>query len=123
VFIPGLKDTSRAKLPDHHDQEVLPGRIQLVSAMRDSGLRLVTRLDSMSRYGSAAIMSTRQGDSAGASPITATSGRSTRGANRASMVRPRGRVRYSPAQFSRWASVIETHATPGASKVNGRATR
>jgi hypothetical protein len=28
-----------------------------------------------------------------------------------------------PAQFSKWASVMDTHATPGASKVKGRATR
>jgi len=47
--MPGRELTPGAKFPDHQLQEVLPGLIQLVSAMRDSGLRLVTRLDSGNR--------------------------------------------------------------------------
>ena len=63
--MPVLNETFFATLPDHQSQEVLPGLIQDVSAMALGGLRLTTMFDSISRPGSAAIISTRQGDRAG----------------------------------------------------------
>src|SRR5581483_1459322 len=88
VFMPGLKSTSRAKLPDHQSQAAFPGLIQEVSAIADGGFRLITMLDSIRRPGSAPIMTTRQGVRRGVTPVAASSGSSARGASRASITRP-----------------------------------
>src|SRR5512138_2639056 len=98
VFIPGLKETFRATLPDHQSHAVLPGRIQEVSAIALGGFKLTTMLDSTRRPAWSPIIRTRQGERTGVCAETASPGSSARGASFASSVRAsRPRLRYMPA--------------------------
>src|SRR3954447_5316676 len=81
VFIPGLKLTPSAAVPDHQSQAVFPGLIQDVSAIADGAFRLMTMFDSISRPARSPIMITRHGERAGVAVETAMPGSSTDGAS------------------------------------------
>src|SRR2546428_719317 len=96
VFIPGLKFTPRAKLPDHQSQAALPGFIQEVSERADGALRLSTRsFDSMRSPGIRLTSRTRQGVALGVVPTTAWSERF--GSGESLLARALGTPRTPPA--------------------------
>src|ERR1700733_14543368 len=96
VFIPGVKFTPSACVPDHQFHAVFPGLIQDVSAMAEGGFRLPTMFDSISLPGSDPISSTRQGQVMGAEVRTASIGSSARGARVETMMRPSSCFKYIP---------------------------
>src|SRR3954469_20127440 len=81
VFIPGLKLTPSATLPDHQSHAVFPGLIHDVSLIADGGFRSMTMFDSISRPACAPIMITRHGERAGVAVETAMPGSSMDGAS------------------------------------------
>src|ERR1700683_2935740 len=96
VFMPGVKSTPSACMPDHQFQAAFPGLIQDVSAMAEGGLRLLTMFDSISLPGSDPISSTRQGQVIGAEVRPASIGSSARGAKVETMTRPSSCFKYIP---------------------------
>src|ERR1051326_6083584 len=114
---------SGPRLPLHQSHAALPGLIHEVSAIADSGLRLLTILDSMSFAGLSAIWITRQGEWWGRVPVTATPGSSRCGASLDTGVgSPQALpvlVRDMAALSLRSASVTANQATPGSSPTSG----
>src|SRR5208337_2704316 len=74
VFMPGLKSTLRAKLPDHQSHAALPDWIQEVSPIWLGWLRfIISSLDSIRPPGREFTMITRHGVALGVEPATARS--------------------------------------------------